>query len=190
MAIAEVELARATRGAFSAIFANEQTFDAWYERALPHVYGYVFARCGRDRDLAEDLTQQTFIEAVRCHERFDGLSDPMTWVCGIARHRLADHYRQLDAQERGRLRLVERLQAQVDTADDTVIAEREAISTALATLPALQRAVLLFSAMDGLTASEVGILIGRSEGAVESLLHRARSSFRRAYGIAEGRDDD
>ena len=189
MAVAELDRAAGARSAFSAVFANEQTFDAWYARALGRVYAYVFPRCGRDQDLAEDLTQQTFIEVVRGHARFDGLSDPMTWVCSIARHKVADHFRRLDAEERGRLRLVQQIGRAVPETTEVDVPEREAISAALATLPALQRAVLVFAVLDDLSCREIGELMGRHEGAVESLLHRARASFLRAYGIAEGRAD-
>ena len=61
------------------------------------------------------------------------------------------------------------------------VGEREAIGRALATLPALQRAVLVFTALDGLTVAEAAVLIERSESATESLLHRARVAFREAY---------
>ena len=57
--------------------------------------------------------------------------------------------------------------------------EREAISRAMATLPALQRAVLIFTALDGLTVREAAVLIDRSEPATESLLHRARAGLPR-----------
>jgi DNA-directed RNA polymerase specialized sigma24 family protein len=40
-----------------AVFADDDAFHAWYEAALPRVFRYVFHRCGRDRALAEELTQ-------------------------------------------------------------------------------------------------------------------------------------
>lgn len=171
----------AGRDQFSEVFASETAFAAWYEQVLPRVHGYVFSRCGRDRDLAEDLTQVTFIEAIRSRASFDGRSDPVTWLCGIARHKLADHYRRLHRdEERGRQLAAAGVER--DTPDEAAaVGEREAISRALATLPALQRAVLIFTALDGLTVREAAVLIDRSESATESLLHRARAGFREAY---------
>jgi RNA polymerase sigma-70 factor (ECF subfamily) len=172
-------------------FADEASFDAWYELTLPRVYGYVFARCGRDHDLAEELTQVTFIEAVRHRASFAGRSDPVTWLCSIARHKLADHYRHLDSEERRHLRLVERTRdCDGDgSIDGLPVEEREVITRALATLPALQRAVLVFTALDGLSVREAAALLDRSESATESLLHRARAAFRRAYAEEGGRRD-
>ncbi len=172
----------ATPGVLADVFASEAAFDAWYERTLPRVYGYVFSRCGRDPDLAEELTQQTFVEAIRSRSDFAGRADPVTWLTAIARHRLADHFRARDREERRRLRLVVRA---VDPGGERAwsrAGEREAIARALATLPALQRAALVFTVLDGLTVREAAKLLGKSEGATESLLTRARAGFRRAYG--------
>jgi RNA polymerase sigma-70 factor, ECF subfamily len=171
------------------VFASEAAFDAWYERTLPRLYAYVFSRCGHDRDLAEDLTQQTFIEAVHDHASFAGRADPLTWLCGIARHKLADHFRRLDSEERRHLRLVENVRSSDLASSGLDIEERELIGRALARLPALQRAVLVFTALDGLSVREAAALLDRSEGATESLLHRARAAFRRAYAEEGGGQD-
>ena len=181
MAVGALGIATRDSEVLGDAFASEAAFDAWYEQALPRVLAYVFARCGRDRDVAEDLTQQAFIEAVRGRGSFDGRSDPVTWVCGIARHLLADHYRRLDAEERRNLRLVELERGDPADAGPAAIAEREAIAAALASLPALQRAVLVFTSLDGLSVREAAALLDRSESAAESLLHRARVAFRQAY---------
>src|SRR3954447_8163712 len=75
-----------------------------YDRALPEVYGYLLARCG-SRALAEDLTAETFLAAV--HAEADGRG-PTTagWLIGTARHKLVDHWRRREREERS-LRLLE-----------------------------------------------------------------------------------
>jgi RNA polymerase sigma-70 factor (ECF subfamily) len=80
---------------FRAVFADESAFRGWYVSTLPYVYGFVLDRCGRC-ELAEELTQETFVEVVCGRASFAGGSDPLTWVCAIARHKLADHFRRLD----------------------------------------------------------------------------------------------
>ena len=52
------------------VFADDAAFRRWYDRAMPRVFGYLYQRCGRDRDLAEELTQQAFVEAVRSRRQF------------------------------------------------------------------------------------------------------------------------
>ena len=62
----------------AAVFADEAAFRLWYERQAPRVYAYLHGRCSGDPGLAEELTQQTFLQAIRGHRSFDGRSDPTT----------------------------------------------------------------------------------------------------------------
>jgi RNA polymerase sigma-70 factor (ECF subfamily) len=162
--------------------ADDDAFEAWYRRTLPRVYGYILSRCGNDVALAEDLSQQTFEAAIQQRSRFDGRSDIVTWLCGIARHKLADHFRSIERQERRQMQLeVRQIRLEDDAARDLSLDDRAAIGDALRSLPAAQQAVLAFVVLDGLPVAEVGRLLGRSAGSTQSLLHRARESFRRAY---------
>jgi RNA polymerase sigma-70 factor (ECF subfamily) len=163
--------------------ADDDAFRSWYRRTAPRVYAYLLSRCGNDVEVAEELCQQTFIAAINQRSRFDGRSDVVTWLCGIARHKLADHFRALERDERRQMHLVVR-QIAVDAEAARVpgLDDRVAIADALRSLPAMHQAVLAFIVLDGLTAAEAGRLMGRSAGATQSLLHRARESLRRAYG--------
>ena len=58
----------------------------------PVVYGFVFARVGGNEPAAQDLLQETLIEALRSAPTFRGDASLRTWVCAIARRRLARHY--------------------------------------------------------------------------------------------------
>jgi RNA polymerase sigma-70 factor (ECF subfamily) len=169
-----------------AAFVDEAAFRTWYDATLPRVYGFVASRCGGPGPLAEEITQLTFVEATRRHASFDGRSDVMTWLCAIARHKLADHYRKLDRDERRHRRLAVR-EIQVGGDQAPAAEERDAIERALRTLPAAQRAALIFRHLDGLSVHEIGSLLGKSDTAIESLLARARQGFRGAY---EGQTGD
>ncbi len=166
---------------FRALFEDDWAFREWYEGAVPRVYGYLFDRCGGLRTVAEELTQEAFIEAVRHRTRFDGRSDPITWVISIARHKLADHYRRLAREERRNLRVVSGPPAEEGRADQWDSTEsREVVLHALRGLPAMQRAALTLHSMDELSVGETARELGKSEAAVESLLSRGREGFRRA----------
>src|SRR3954451_9668956 len=169
--------------------ASDVAFEAWYAATLPRVYAYVFSRCGRDIALAEDITQQAFIAAVEQRSRFDGRSDSATWIRGIARNKLADHFRRQAREERRQMRLeVRQLDMDRDAAAAPAFDDRTAIADALRSLPANQRAVLAFVVIDDLPVAEAGRLMGKSASATQSLLHRARASFRRAYAGASDAD--
>jgi RNA polymerase sigma-70 factor (ECF subfamily) len=167
-----------------AVFADEAAFRAWYEYALPRVHRYLFHRCGRDRALAEELTQETFVAAIRSSRRFSGRGDAVSWVIGIARHRLADHFRRLERQERGVVNLASR--GQLEAVMPWSGPRDDELAAALAALPAMQRAAVVLRYLDDLPVREVARLLGRSEKAVESLLSRGRDALRRTYEGIEG----
>ena len=169
--------------------ADDAGFESWYLRTVPRVYSYLVSRSGGDVALAEDLTQQTFTAAIDQRSRYDGRADTVTWLCGIARHKLADHFRAIERDER-RQRRMEVRQIQLDEGTPAALGfeDRSMIAEILRSLPTSQRAVLVFVVLDDLPVAEAARLLGKSRGATESLLFRARDSFRRAYR-AENRDD-
>lgn len=168
-----------------AIFASEAAFRAFYDRALPRVYGYILSRCHGDVALAEDLTQLAFTTAIRERRSYDGRADPVAWIVGIARHKLVDHFRAVDREEGRLFKLAVREIAMEAGRDPWSAAdERERLAAALARLPAMQRAVLVLHYADGLPVREVAREIGRSESATESLMTRARDGLRAIYGEA------
>lgn len=171
---------------FRDLFKDQASFRRWYDDALSVVYPFVFARCGADQALAVEITQETFVEAVRARESFDGAADPVTWICSIARHKIADHFRRLDRERRRLLRLVHREQdREVQPAE--AVEDQQTVARALAELSPNQRAVLTMHYLDGMPVREIAAALGRTERAIESLLARARDGFRRSHG--EGASD-
>ena len=66
--------------------------DAIYRNHAQTVYKFLLARC-HDPDLAEELTQETFYQAVRSIDRFDGSCRLSVWLCQIAKHLWYQHLR-------------------------------------------------------------------------------------------------
>ena len=56
-----------------------------YQQYRDMVYGYLIRLC-RDRDLADELTQETFYQAMKNWKRYEGKSSVGTWLCAIARN--------------------------------------------------------------------------------------------------------
>jgi RNA polymerase sigma-70 factor (ECF subfamily) len=166
---------------FVALCADERAFADWYASALPRVYGFVLGRVGGDTELAEDITANAFLEAVRARASFDGRSDPVTWICSIARNRLIDHYRRV---ERDRIRHLRLVVGDLTSGSPEALGEvedRDAVLSILGALPDIERAALTLRYLDGYGVDEVARLIGRSLTATESLLHRARERVRAAF---------
>jgi RNA polymerase sigma-70 factor, ECF subfamily len=159
-----------------------------YDRALPHVYGYLLSRCGRVA-LAEDLTAETILAAVDAVRHDHGAAVSVPWLVGVARHKLVDHWRRQARQERG-LRAVESAQGRRLGDEDAWDVRLDAMRArdTLALLSPLHRAVLTLRYLDDLSVPDVADLVDRSVHATEGLLVRARAAFRRAYGQEEADD--
>jgi RNA polymerase sigma-70 factor (ECF subfamily) len=152
---------------------------ARYDEILPQVYGYVLRRV-RNRTDAEDLTAEAFMAAVTSIGR--GQVDEVTpaWLIGIARHKLADHWRRAERDQR---RLTAVASNEPVDAGDPWDVELDLLDAreVLEALGAHHRAALTLRYVDDLTVPTVAELLGRTVHATEALLVRARSAFRAAY---------
>ena len=154
-----------------------------YDDALPHVYGYLLGRWG-DPSLAEDLTAESFLAAVHSVRKLGAPDPSVPWLIGIARHKLADHWRRIDREQRG-LRLLDSAPVRVDDPWDAVV-DRIRARDVLGRLGPHHRAALTLRYLDGLPVPEVARHLDRTLHATEALLVRARAAFRRSYEAAEG----
>ena len=176
-----VATAKDHRRELAEAFGDAAAFRAWYDDAVERVYGYLYGRCGGDIEVAEDITQQTFLQAVRHWQDFDGRSEPVTWLCSIARNKLTDHYRDQDRQRRRHLRLMVREIESEKAPLDLEWADRDAVITALRQLPDMERTALILRYVDDLGVREVADLLGRSVDGTDALLRRAKDRFRTVY---------
>jgi RNA polymerase sigma-70 factor (ECF subfamily) len=178
-----------------------ETFDTLYRGHVDLIYRYASRLCG-ETEAAKDLVQETFLNAYRGFKNFRGDAQISTWLYTIAsRACLRMRRRRKGAPER-ELSLDEfiptsdgefRLQIPVEglSPEDALQNKqlREALDTAIGKLPKQYKMVLVLRDMEGLSAKEVGAIMGLNERAVKSRLHRARLFVRRelsARGLAEG----
>jgi RNA polymerase sigma-70 factor (ECF subfamily) len=164
---------------------DRAAFLAFYQEAVPEVYGYFLHRCS-DSATAEDLTSETFLAAVRNLE--DGRPVPLDipWVIGVARHKLADHWRRRAREDRLQDALEQDPELENDPWD--VRLDQVRATEVLAALGPHHRLALTLRYVDGLPVAEVAELLGRTPNATEALLVRARKAYRRIY--TEGGGDD
>jgi RNA polymerase sigma-70 factor, ECF subfamily len=157
-----------------------------YEVALPRVFGYLLTR-GGSTALAQDLTSETFLAAVDAVQRENPPPLSTAWLIGVARHKLVDHWRRREREER----LVRVATAAGQAVEDPWEARLDATraQTALKQLSADHRAALTLRYIDDLGVPEVAAIMDRSVHATEGLLVRARGAFRRAYGPSESEEE-
>ena len=68
-----------------------QSMDEIYQTYARTVYKYLLSKT-QNEELAEELTQETFYQAVRCIKRFDGSCKLSTWLCAIAKNQLRAYH--------------------------------------------------------------------------------------------------
>lgn len=150
------------------------------------ILNYVYRLVG-DADLAEDLTQETFVKAYRALGRLelgeDAVARRRAWLYQIARNTATDHLRRQQRLSWLSLDAV-RNRGVGDPAPSVV--SREPIRQALAALSDSQREVLMLFSQSGLKAKEVAGVLGISATAARKRRQRAREAFAEAYEKAVG----
>jgi RNA polymerase sigma-70 factor (ECF subfamily) len=154
------------------------TFRLVCRDAIGRVYSFALARCG-NVVVAQEVTSETLLAGAQAATKGQHVS--LAWLLGVARHKLVDHWRAAEREER-RLRLA---YEQPDTVEELMSWERDdwrdrALSVLSELAPAYQ-AVLGLRYLDGRPVDEIANELGRSVHATESLLARARRDFRAKF---------
>jgi len=143
-----------------------------------------FLLCGHEAD-AEDLVQETFLQATRSVERFRGQSSVYTWLHGILLN-LTRHYH----RDRKRLVFDEGLAENEEAAQPEPVSSRSdaqvasaALAEALKRLSAPHREVLVLRYYENLKIREIAGSLGISEGTVKSRLHYAVEEMQRLVPV-------
>ena len=151
-------------------------FTELYRAHLRDVYSYSYYRVGNHHD-AEDLTEQTFLQAYRHFERAQRESEgrPLRpWLIRIAHNLAANYYRDRSRRPQTQLEDASLISAPHDT--ETLVEGREELQSVLAgvaSLPDDRREALIMRFALGMDNREIARTLGRSEGATKVLIHRA-----------------
>jgi RNA polymerase sigma-70 factor (ECF subfamily) len=154
----------------------DRDFSDLYRAHLRDVYSYSYYRVGNHHD-AEDLTEQTFLQAYRHFERAqrESAGRPLRpWLIRIAHNLAANYYR--DRSRRPQTNLDDAAILIAPMATEQVVEEREEVKEVLegvSKLPEDRREALIMRFALGMDNREIARSMGRSEGATKVLLHRA-----------------
>lgn len=160
-------------------------WDEFYEEHVRELYGFVFRLVRGDPATAADVFQDTWLDAIGHIGQFDPKRGELrSWLFGIARRRVALHWRQRLA--RGGAAAAARAEISVEALDgavlpDDVIEHLEqaaVVQASLLALPPDRRRVLIDKYVEELSVNQIAARTGKSPKAVESLLSRAREQFR------------
>jgi len=160
-----------------------EAFGSFYRRYERRVLGYAISRCANSSDVA-DVVADTFVAALSSAGRFrSGDGDALPWLLGIARHVLARQRRSFFRRQRlaGRLKTAPQFTGdEAEAIDAAIHAARLApqLRSAMATLRATDRELLLLVARDGLTPAQAGAAVGMNPNTARLRLSRARQRLR------------
>ncbi len=179
---------------------TQASFDKLYRDHVDLMYRFANRLCG-ETEAAKDLVQETFLNAYRGFNAFRGDAQISTWLYTIAsraclrmrRKRKGEPERELSLDEfiptsDGEFRLQIPMEGQSPEEALQNKELRQALDAAINKLPKKYKMVLVLRDMEGLSAKEVGTIMGLNERAVKSRLHRARLFVRRelsARGVAD-----
>jgi RNA polymerase sigma-70 factor, ECF subfamily len=172
---------------------DTQAFGQLYQRHVDRVFSFVVFRL-RDTDVAEDLTQEVFIQAFRALHTFDWRGALAPWLLRIARNTVIDYWRRVarrpehalsladsgdDEEDEDRLGRLGADAGEIGVSWVESMLDRERIGRAAAQLTELQQQVLALRFASGLTIRETAEVMVRTEGAIKNLQHHALRTLKR-----------
>lgn len=163
---------------------DRAALEALLAHAAPQIFRYARRMC-RDRADAEDVLQDTLLNATREIASFRGESSFSSWLYALARSACSRRRRRMLDRPGMAVPLEEGSESRVfashEPGPETLVTQRETarlLDEALASLDEGAREVLVLRDVEGLTAPEVAHVLGISAEAVKSRLHRARAALR------------
>jgi RNA polymerase sigma-70 factor (ECF subfamily) len=179
--------------------------ERWVEEYGDELFGFAAARV-RDRAIAQDLVQETFLAAIKASQSFAGRSSERSWLFGILRNKLVDYYRRQNREVAlgdlelplpeeqgvfctsgiGRGGWVMKLAPNAwETPDGTLVSKefQEVLKSCLSRLPDKVAQVFLLREIDGVTSEEICKDLGVSPNNLWVMLHRARMGLRRCLEV-------
>ena len=157
-----------------------EAFGALYEQHVDSIYNYLYYRTGNSHD-AEDLTEKVFFRAMQHINKYEDQGVPFSaWLYKIARNLLANWYR--DESKRKSISLDKFEHRQSDSGPEIIseLAEnKEELLEAIRRLPPERQELLILKFVERMSNAEIGLVLGRTEGAIKSLYHRTLLALRK-----------
>jgi RNA polymerase sigma-70 factor (ECF subfamily) len=176
----------------SAAQSDIEAFGVLYERYVGRIYNYIYYRTGNTAD-AEDLTARVFYRAMRHIGNYHDRGLPLSaWLYRIAHNVLANWHR--DNSRCKEIPLDETVGGKADALHPEVelvqTEETEQLLGIIRCLPPDRQQLLILKFVEHYSNTEIGQIMGRTEGAIKSLYHRTLLSLRDEYGVVLASETD
>jgi RNA polymerase sigma-70 factor (ECF subfamily) len=177
---------------------DERAFDRFFREFLPRVYRFVLPRVGQDATIAEEVCQEVLSRAMRNIAGYRGEAALFTWLCQMARNEIIDYWRRRHRRDQVEVYLeddpdvaaaLESLEGDPSLRPDVQESRGELlrlVQVALDRLPGAYGDALEWKYIDGLSVAEIASKLDQTVIATQSMLARARSAFREAFGELGG----
>ncbi len=178
---------------------DEAAFRAFFATYFPRLFRFARYRLHGEEALAEDAVQNALGKAIDKLDTYRGEAALYTWLCTFCRHEISALLKHAHREPVDLIEDLPAIRATIESLMDPHAApEREAdrrelsrlIQVALDGLPSAYADALEWKYIDGLTVAEIGERSGRGRKAAESLLSRARESFRDGFSALIGNGID
>ena len=153
-----------------------EDMDSVYRQHAQTVYKFLLSQC-HDPHLAEELTQETFYQAVRSIDRFDGRCRVSVWLCQIAKHLWYQHLRksgrETELPEESQLPLIPSAEEETVRRSGQLDLLRR-----IHALPEPGREVVYLRAFGGLSFREIGDVLGKTETWARVTFYRGKERLK------------
>ncbi len=152
-----------------------QSMDEIYQEYAQTVYKYLLSKT-HNEDLAEELTQETFLQAIRGIDRFDGKCKLSTWLCAIAKNLFLTYLRKRHVHED-----VDKMELPVASAEENALENlgKLELFQMLHNLEEPYREVTYLRVFGGLSFQEIGQILGKTENWARVTYYRGKEKIRK-----------
>ena len=153
-----------------------------YERYKKRLFGF-FYQMNKNASLSEDLVQNVFIRVLKYKHTFSDDSKFITWIFQIARNEMYDEFKKNKKENHNDLESVSYyLKTDKNIENDFEINESKInLKKAISKLSSEKKELIVLSKLKELKYREVGEIIGCTEGAARTKVHRALSQLKQIY---------
>lgn len=159
-----------------------QNVDDIYQKYARTVYKYLLSKT-RDEDIAEELVQETFYQAIKSINRFDGSCKVSTWLCAIAKNQLLAYWRKnpkqssIDNPDEN----INSNALEIDSAESSVLDSLNKIELLkkLHSSPEPYREILYLRIFGDLSFREIGEIMGKTETWARVNFYRGKEKLRK-----------
>ncbi len=160
---------------------NHAAFARLYDQYVEKIHRYIYYRVSSPSD-AEDLTSQVFLKAWQAIGNYEWTDRPFAaWLYRIAHNLIVDHFRM--HRDVVSLEDIVALEEPGPSPQDIVESRisAESLKRALRRLTADQQQVIILRVLEGYSTAEVAAIMGKQEGAVRTLQHRAMVALKQVF---------